>query len=167
MSAVVLSYPPNQSYPYYLQYEYIGYDASSNTIENMFILDQVDLLPTLKVQIYNNASNPIYVCNVSETYLADSGVQICQVVNSGGSITLDSGSGWSFTLGTYNMFGTAVESNITNCFMQLMLAKVGSSYDLFLEFNKNPSSECSNLVNVTLQILNQNGQPLTLSLIHI
>ena len=141
VGGAIYVYPPNganNNYPYLLNYQF----ANGN---NIVIVPEVDLAPTITVTVTNNTSYNIVLSNVSNLF-NDQKV----IIAPGQSGSINIGNGWLFAVGTVDPFENYPSSNKAPvmCFNQFVMVGNKPAINFINDQDYNTCSQYSYTVNI-------------------
>ena len=141
VGGAIYVYPPNRGnngYPYLLNYQF----ANANQV---IIVPEVDLAPTMTVTVTNNTQYNIVLSNVSNLF---NNQKVIIAPGQSGSINI--GNGWLFAVGTVDPYDNFPSSNPApvQCFNQFVMVNGQPAINFINDKDYNTCSQYNYTVNV-------------------
>jgi len=141
VGGAIYVYPPNganNNYPYVLNYQF-------DNGNNLVIVPEVDLAPTMTVTVTNNTQYNIVLSNVSNLFNNQK-----VVIAPGQSGSINIGNGWLFAVGTVDTYENFPSTNPAPvmCFNQFVMVGSKPAVNFINDQDYNTCSQYSYTVNV-------------------
>ena len=141
VGGAIYVYPPNggnNNYPFLLNYEF----SNGNQV---VIVPEVDLAPTMTVTVTNNTQYNIVLSNVSNLFNNEK-----VIIAPGGSGSINVGNGWIIGIGTTDPFENFPSSNPapTACFNQFVMVGGKPAINFINDQDYNTCSQYNYSINV-------------------